>query len=391
MMVILKVGGAVLGSGPEGFQRLIEHMRAHQGGLLVVSALGSTTRRLAAAATAAQQQDEQGARSGIHEIVEGHREMAGRLKSVFRGDLPMWEDLLVTMDAAEVELHQLMRSIGITRQLSSRTLDRVLAYGERLALAMSAQVLRAHGVDVVALDAREWMVTSPAYGAAEPLMDKTRLRVERAVRPLLATHPWVLTQGFVGAAEDGSTTTMGRESSNLTATVAGAVLHADRVIIVTDVEGVRSADPHMVEGTELRPQLTYAQARIAAHHGVKVLYPTMIEPAEQAQIPIVLESAVAPGGPHTVIANHPSLTPVRPMLSVVMPNAALPHTVISLVFVTTRQWLWMLERLTSAHDQLEFAVHSDPESRVVEVHVTAPLPPSLVQDLHRLMLESVNR
>jgi aspartate kinase len=211
------------------------------------------------------------------------------------------EALLALIDSVAVEVRQLLEGIGITRQLTARTLDRVMAYGELLALHIARHVLANGGVDTAWTDARRLVVTDEMFGAASPLPDKTRVHVQATLRPLLAKHQCVLVQGFVGATEEGVVTTMGRESSTLTATLLAELLEAESVTLFTDVEGVRTADPHRFEHTSVHPRLSYDQAALAAGHGLKLLYATTMEPAKRAGIPVHIRSAQKPDGEHTEI------------------------------------------------------------------------------------------
>ena len=125
------------------------------------------------------------------------------------------------------------------------------------------------GLTAREVDARTLIVTDSAHGHASPLLEPTRNRVQHA----LGTAPAgiVVTQGFVASSERGDTTTMGRESSNLSAALLAASLDASGVSIWTDVEGVRSADPSMCTNSFSIEHLHYDQARIAAAYGLKLL------------------------------------------------------------------------------------------------------------------------
>lgn len=265
--------------------------------VVVVSAFGAATRDLDFAARLAVKGMADDATERCRHVVDDHRTLVRDLIP----SATVREALDVLLQACETDIVDLLTGIAITRQLSARTLDALLAYGEFMALHIARHVLTAENLDATSVDVRNVLVTTNDFGRAVPLVDATRVRVDHALRPLLEEHAIVVTQGFVGRSADGETTTMGRESSNLTASLLGALLGASEVTIWTDVDGIRSADPSLCDGTYPRPRLSYREARLAATHGVKLLYPTMIEPAERTATPIRIAAAAHPDAPGTVI------------------------------------------------------------------------------------------
>ncbi|RPI67624.1 MAG: hypothetical protein EHM43_07180, partial [Ignavibacteriae bacterium] len=297
-MTVTKFGGAVLRT-PEGFRAMVEILRQAPPGVVVVSAFASTTRNLETAARTAAGGHEADAERLLKELMHVHDDLIASLISS-PDEAASLRALLGEVDA---QLHALLGGVAITRQLTARTLDRILAYGELMALHIARHVLKGAGIDAAWCDATTLVVTTDDHGAASPLTEKSQVRVDKLLRPMLDTHQFVLVQGFVGATENGTVTTMGRESSNLSATFLASLLGADEVRIWTDVEGIRTGDPALAEKTDGIPTLSYEQARTAAHHGVKLLFATMIEPAERAGIPIRIGSVWNPSGGETRISH----------------------------------------------------------------------------------------
>ena len=284
-MIVMKFGGSVLGS-PEGLRRMVQILRERdpKPAVVVVSAMGSSTRDLERIATLARDGSASEAMVAADALLAIHQILVDQTIA----DEAMREGLHGMMQETRRELDALIEGIAITRQLTPRTLDAVMAIGELLSLHIVRHVLTDAGLDACSIDARRVVVTDGMHGNASPLPEQTALRAEHDLRPLLERHPIVVIQGFVGRAEDGVTTTMGKESSNLTAVLLASVLNIHDVMIYTDVPGVRSCDPSVCAATLPRPSMSYAQARLAALHGVKVLYPTMIEPAERAGLSITI-------------------------------------------------------------------------------------------------------
>lgn len=342
-MIVMKFGGAVL-RNEAGFRCMGKILsKAETPVLVVVSAFASATRDLEGAARLAQKGLHEEAAEGIEKMIRVHTELVHALfaDGAFEDATNLDSALTSFIDEARVQLLDLITGVTITRQLTLRTLDRILSYGEFLAAHIARHVLQSEGLDVVGVDAGHIIVTTNEHGSAVPLVEKTRVHVEHELRPLFAQHRCVLIQGFVGKTEDGVTSTMGKESSNLTASLLGGMLGAEEIVIWTDVEGIRSADPAVCEVTQLRPHMSYTQARAAARNGLKLLYPTMIDPAERARIPLRIACAYKPDGESTVIdgVRHDCqpIVVVSPLASDARGNDTM--SAVSTLFARPQAWL----------------------------------------------------
>lgn len=375
-MTVMKFGGAVLGDA-EGFLRMTKILDRSPGGLVVVSALATTTRDLESAAHTAATGDVENALKQLETIHSAHIQLVEQLVE----DASLLNAGRSELDQAVQDLRRILEGVSVTRQITPRSLDRILAFGERFALTLARYTLLDKGLDAVAIDAADLLVTSDTFGQATPIASKSRVRVEKSLLPLLSEHRFVVTQGFIGATERGEPTTMGRESSNLSATMLAALIDAERVVVWTDVEGVRSTDPGLVSTTTVRPHLSYAQARHAAHHGLKLLYKTMIDPVEDAGIPISIRSIMKPEGEHTEIDG--TTTPVEPIVTLSQ-EAANPSTmVVTILFCDTHAWLTSLAKATPSLNEPEgLYVVSDPEEEAVTVRAHPTDAQLLTQLLH---------
>lgn len=309
--LVVKFGGAVL-RDVHGFARMLEILQGILGVsnsgladptnaathassrpvLVVVSALAATTRTLDSIAVLAAKGALAEARQTLSTLLAAHRDIVRTLLANIEQRSSLEELLLQT----EVEISRILDGIDVTRQLTPKTLDKVLAYGELLALHITRHVLQTEGIDAGWIDAQRVIVTNTQHTAASPLTENSSVNVRKNLVPLLAKHRCVLIQGFVGATVDGTATTMGKESSTLTATFLAAQLHAAEVRLYTDVQGVCSADPKTMPEAVTHKVLSFEQARIAAHHGLKLLYTTTIEPAEAAGIPVQILNAWSSDG-----------------------------------------------------------------------------------------------
>ncbi len=372
-MLIMKFGGSVL-RDEQGFRRMASILGALTGErvLVVVSAFSTVTRDLDAMSALAANGDLVNALSALERLRQD-------LSALCPPPSACPADLAETLRQCFDELQSLLRAMSVTRQRTARIRDRFLAYGEFLSLHVSHAHLEAAGIPSTRVDVREVLITDDTFGAAEPNIEKTRVGVDHRLLPLFASHSMVITQGFVGCTEHGDTTTMGKESSNLTASFLGSLLHAREIVIWTDVEGVRSADPTFCEHTVVRSHLTYAQARVAAHHGVKLLYPTMIEPAERENIPIRIAHAEHPKGGHTVIANDIGET--GPLITI-------DGEMITTLFAPRSAWLHAADAIVRAlHLENDFSVTAGAEADVATMSVPHAQHRAALQLFHDHLVE----
>lgn len=375
-MVVCKFGGAVLAT-PGGFHNMASILRGLGGEpvLVVISALGSTTRLLDRAIEASRHGDTEGARTAVAELVQVHTACFETLGLDSASDASLRTLLGEHVDA----LQRVLQGIATTRQCTDRVRDRVLSWGEHVAREVTVQWFGINRLPAVGVPARSVIVTSDDHGAAHPLFEATTRHAAERIAPLLTPSAIIVVEGFVGQSTSGDITTMGRESSNLTATVLGAALGARMITIYTDVEGVQSADPHLLSDTVARPHLSYGEARIAAESGMKLLYPTMMEPAESAGIPICIASAFAPNGSVTIIDRHTDDT--KPMVVHVDLGNGLSRC--STLNVDPSVWLAAIHTfLTTFHDLGAFDVITHHALRRADVIVPTTHAVRVIEHLH---------
>jgi aspartate kinase len=180
-------------------------------------------------------------------------------------------------------------------------LDKLVAVGELWSSRLVAAFLADAALPVQWIDARHVVRTDGRHRHATPDLAATDEAVRRLVRPALALDRVVVIGGFIGAGPDGATTTLGRGGSDYSAALLGACLLADEIEIWTDVDGVFSADPRIVERARVLSALSYEDAEILATFGAKVLHPKTIEPAAALDIPVRVLNSRRPDEPGTRI------------------------------------------------------------------------------------------
>lgn len=203
------------------------------------------------------------------------------------------------------EIEDLLRGIRLVKELSPRSLDYVASFGERMAVRVIADFFARQGLAARAYDVWDLgFVTDSAFGQARPLEG-----YEAAMRAAFAREvpdgvvPVVT--GFVGKNAAGEITTVGRNGSDLTATLVAAGVGAEEVEIWSDTDGVMTADPHLVPGARNIPQMSFAEAAELAYFGSRVLHPETLLPAMARDIPVRVLNTNRPAHPGTVIEREP--------------------------------------------------------------------------------------
>jgi aspartokinase/homoserine dehydrogenase 1 len=303
-MLVLKFGGTSVGS-PGAIVKVIDILRdaAHAGRVrvAVVSAFSGVTDELIEAALGASR----GEAPSLEPMRRRYRETAafflrgGALEAAETG-----------MGDSFAELARILDGVGILRELSPRTLDLIMSFGERISAALLARIIGASGIPADYLDSRQVLKTDDQYGAARFLPGETYARI----RSFLADKPALqVAAGFIGSTAEGNTTTLGRGGSDTTAAVFGAALDAGGVEIWTDVDGILTADPRLVKDAFRIESISYVEAMELSHFGAKVLHPPTVKPALEKGIPILIKNTFNPAGGGTVITGKagPGNFPIR--------------------------------------------------------------------------------
>jgi aspartokinase/homoserine dehydrogenase 1 len=265
--------------------------------VVVVSAMSGVTNRLIDAAKNAQA----GTVAESLAILDALRKQH---ESALTSLIPQEQDrapIRKRMEEVLAEGRRLCEGTGLLRELTPRTLDAISSLGERLSAPVVAAAVRALGILSEAVEAMELIVTDAFHGSAEPQMQLTREKSQSRLRPLIEKGIVPIVTGFIGATSEGQLTTLGRGGSDYSATILGAALDADEVIIWTDVDGVLTADPRLVPDARTIPVISYREAAELAYFGAKVLHPKTLNPVVQAAIPVWIRNSFAPEKPGTKI------------------------------------------------------------------------------------------
>ena len=306
-MIVVKFGGTSVGDAA-AIERATDIVRGRiaRQPLVVVSALAGTTNTLLSIAELAEKGQLIGALRGVEGLRERHLEEASKLL----GDHGVGADVATDLSAMFDELASLAEALSVLGHLTPRSLDAIASIGERLSSHLVVAVLRERGVPAQLVDAGEVMVTDDHFTRAEPQPELIAEATQRIIRPLLASGTTPVVGGFVGATATGVTTTLGRGGSDYSAALFGAALRAEAIEIWTDVDGMLTADPRVVDGARLIEQIRFDEASELASFGAKVLHPSTIAPAVKIGIPVYIYNSRRPEGCGTRITFDAPRRPV---------------------------------------------------------------------------------
>jgi aspartate kinase len=203
------------------------------------------------------------------------------------------------------ECEQLLTGISLLGELSAKSLDLLVSYGERCSVRMVAARLNQVGVPSIALDA--WDVgiyTDSQFGEAR-ILDNSERKIQTAFERIDPNSVAVVT-GFIGHDPNGRITTLGRGGSDLTATVIGSALELDEVVCWKDVDGILTSDPRLVPDAIPINQLSFEEASELAYFGAKVLHPIAMQPAMKKNIPVRIKNSYNPSAVGTIIQQDES-------------------------------------------------------------------------------------
>jgi aspartate kinase len=295
-VIVMKFGGTSV-KDVEAVARLVRIVsRERRPRLVVVSALSGVTDALLEVARLAEAGDGARAREAVRDLHRRHEAMAAIVRAT-----PRRASLLATTDALFDELAAIAHALAVVEEVSPRSADAIVAFGELASSRIVAAALEDAGLPARWLDPRAVLVTDAQHGAAVPDREATDERLRSLVRPLLAEGLVPVVGGFVGATAGGVATTLGRGGSDYSAALFGAGLEADEIQIWTDVDGMLTADPRLVAGPRVVPRLSFDEASELAYFGAKVLHPSTILPAVGRGIPVRILNSHRPEGPGTLI------------------------------------------------------------------------------------------
>jgi aspartate kinase len=334
-VIVCKFGGTSVGDA-EAIARtasIIAGRRDRQP-VVVVSALGGTTNQLLQIAEQAAKGQLIGALRAVEGLRDRHLTQTNLLLEAAEAD-----EVCNELSAMFDELAALAEALRTLGDLTPRSLDTIASLGEQLSSVLVVAAFRRHGLPAEHVDARTVMITDGSYTRAEPQTDAIAEAAQRIVMPLVRAGSIPVMGGFIGSSQNGGvTTTLGRGGSDYSASLIGAALQAEAIEIWTDVDGMLTADPRVVDGALLIERIGFEEASELASFGAKVLHPNTIAPAVMRGIPVWVLNSRKPTGTGTLItfdAPRRSVTAIAGKSGVTLVKVRSPRMLLTEGFMRT--------------------------------------------------------
>jgi len=290
-MKVIKFGGTSVGTieNIRIVRRIIQGQS--KACAVVVSAFAGITDQIIRTASLASERDPS-FREAVKQIRERHLEAAGQLLEGEAKDFTLTE-----VESMLNEFQEVLQGVYLLQDLSNKTLDFLLSFGERL----SATILTRCTEGAVYIDSRKLITTNSNFGNATVDFELSNRNIREELRGVKSI---AILPGFIASDKQGRTTTLGRGGSDYTAAIVAAALHAGVLEIWTDVDGFMTADPAIVHKAYPVECMSYEEAMELSHFGAKVIYTPTLTPAYQGGIPIRVKNTFNQDSPGTLISNE---------------------------------------------------------------------------------------
>ena len=295
-MKVLKFGGTSVGSS-QNINKVIAILKAKSQEdtvICVVSAIGGITDKLLNAGLLAKNKDEKYLKE-FETIKDIHFNVLNEL-------LPKTSKSIKTVVEDKLnQLKELLNGIYLINELSSKTSDKLVSFGERLSSTIIAETIKNQGFDAELKNSQELIVTDDNFTRAQVNFEATNKNIKSYFK---TPKQITILPGFIAKSTSGEPTTLGRGGSDFTAAIIAAALKVDQLEIWTDVSGMYTTNPKMVKQAFPIDNLSYQEAMELSHFGAKVLYPPTVQPVLDLDIPIHIKNTFDPEAFGTVISRQ---------------------------------------------------------------------------------------
>jgi len=304
MKAVMKFGGVSVADGDKLRKAGTIVRKFHRDGLslvVVTSAMHGVTDALIDIAKKASRGDKKSVTEFVEQMHQKHR----RAAEAAIMDEQILGRTMSTVDGRIEELRNILLGVSHIGELTPRSRDFVIGYGEKLSAPVLQGVLEDLDIKSRALTGGEaGIVTDDRYGDATPLMNVTAHQVRQTLEPLLREGIVPVISGFVGSTQDGVQTTLGRGGSDYTASIIGAALKVDEVWVWKDVDGLMTANPKLVKSAKMIDVISFAEAMELAHFGAEVVHPKALECASKYKLSFRIKATKDPDATGTAIESE---------------------------------------------------------------------------------------
>ena len=290
MRLVIKYGGTSI-STTKDIQAVAKHINSlsnkHQI-LVVCSAISGTTDDLIEISESIKKENKTKAEQLAAKIINRHKQLAKQ--TIKKSDVR--KKLLTKLDLDFTELLALIDGMVLLGEVTPRSMDYLISFGERLSIQLVSSAINDSGKKSISLTGKEvGIVTDSNFGESRPLFDTTRLRVSKTVDALFSKKTIPVVGGFAGADQHGHVTTFGRGGSDYSATTIGSCIKADEIWLMSNVDGLMTADPKIVKNAKLLKEVSYIEAIEMALFGAKQIHPRTFEPLLSKKIPMKIRNS----------------------------------------------------------------------------------------------------
>jgi len=256
--------------------------------VVVCSAVSGTTDDLIEISESIKKENKSKAEQLASKIINRHKQLAKQ--TIKKSDLQ--KKLVAKLDQDFSELLALIDGMVLLGEVTPRSMDYLISFGERLSMKLVSSAINDLGKKSLPLTGKEvGIITDSKYGESKPLMDTTRLRISKTIDSLFSKKTIPVVGGFSGADQHGHVTTFGRGGSDYSATIIGSCIKADEIWLMSDVDGLMTADPKIVKNAKLLKEVSYIEAIEMALFGAKQIHPRTFEPLLTKKIPMRIRSS----------------------------------------------------------------------------------------------------
>ncbi|KAA2283331.1 MAG: aspartate kinase [Candidatus Nitrosocosmicus sp.] len=302
----MKFGGSVLDS-PSKIMTIVKIIKSYYDNekkpemICVISAMTGVTDRIILLSEQIVRGDKKAIDNFVTEITQNHIEILN----------PVIQDPILRSEAREVildiiqEFKAILDGLVLISEITPRSLDHMLSFGERLMAPIICYCLRDQGIDTKYFTGKEiGIITDSNYGEASPLMNTTKFRVSSKLVPMIAQGIVPIVTGYIAGDQYNHTTTLGRSGSDYTATIIASCIDADVVYLWSNVDGLMTADPSIVDGARVLEEISYNEAAEMVLFGAKYIHPRALEPVLDSNIPLKIRNAFNLDHPGTTITKN---------------------------------------------------------------------------------------
>ncbi|MDH3203240.1 MAG: aspartate kinase [Nitrosopumilus sp.] len=305
MRLVVKYGGTSI-SAAKDIQAVAKHLnllsKKHQI-VVVCSAVSGTTDDLLEISESIKKENKSRAEQLASKITNRHKQLAKQ--TIKKSNIQ--KKLLANLDQDFAELLALIDGMVLLGEVTPRSMDYLISFGERLSIKLISSAINDSGKKSVNLTGKEvGIITDSNFGESKPLIDTTRLRVSKAIDSFFSKKTIPVVGGFTGADQHGHITTFGRGGSDYSATIIGSCIKADEIWLMSDVDGLMTADPKIVKNAKLLKEVSYVEAIEMTLFGAKQIHPRTFEPLLTKKIPMKIRNSFNTKNEGTLVTVSPS-------------------------------------------------------------------------------------